>query len=131
MRHEIGGSLLGALGLCVLVCRLWAKPPATGSILGKVTCRGQPLTGGIVTFINEKVGGGASSEIDSSGAYRITSIRTGEYNVAIHRQPPKPETPRQVAGAQKLNIPEKYQTPQTSGLTATVKEGQNTADFSL
>lgn len=34
-------------------------------------------------------------------------------------------------GARRLNIPEKYQAPQTSGLTVTVKGGKNTADFGL
>jgi hypothetical protein len=106
-----------------------AKGPPMGSVSGKVTYKGQPLTTGVVTLLNEKAGSGASGEIDASGIYQIPSIRTGEYNVAVHQSPPAPGAAPK--GNWKLNIPEKYQTPQTSGLTATVKEGSNTADFGL
>ena len=75
------------------------------------------------------VGCGASGEIDASGGYQIPSLRTGEYNVAVHQAPPAPGAAPK--GNWKLNIPEKYQTAQTSGLTATVREGKNTADFAL
>jgi hypothetical protein len=106
------------------------KGPPVGSVAGKVSYKSQPLTTGVVTLLNEKTGCGASGEIDASGSYQIPSLRTGDYNVAVHQAPPAPgaATPK---GNWKLNIPEKYQTPQTSGLTATVKEGKNTADFSL
>jgi hypothetical protein len=125
-------AVLLELVVCFCCCAGCGSPALpTGSVSGKVTYNGQPLTAGVVTFINEKAGIGASSEIDASGSYRVASIRTGEYNGAIHRQPPKPESPKQDAEARKLNIPDKYQAPQTSGLTATVKEGKNTADFRL
>ena len=136
MKQRSWGARLAVL-LGLLACVSWyagcgAKDQPTGSVVGKVTYNGQPLTTGVVTFINEKAGSGASGEIDSSGAYRITSLRTGEYRVAIHRQPPPMlEGPRQGTGAWKLDIPEKYQAHRTSGLTATVKEGKNTADFAL
>jgi len=113
------------------VCVSWsigcgpAEPPS-GSVSGKVMYNGQPLTSGIVTLVNENSGVGASVEIDSSGGYHIQSIRTGEYDVAVYNRPPPP-------GGKfvKLNIPEKYQDLQTSGLIVTVKEGENTADLQL
>jgi len=105
--------------------------PPTGSVSGKVTYKGQPFTTGVVTFINEKAGRGASSDLDSSGSYHIESIRTGDYNVAIHRRPPPPSEGPRVIENWKLSIPDKYQNPQTSGLTATVEPGRNIVDFAF
>ena len=106
--------------------------PPTGSVSGKVTYNSQPLTAGVVTFINEEAGRGASSDLDASGQYRIPALQTGQYKVAIHRQPPPVnETSPQTIGNGRLSIPEKYQDFQSSGLTATVKEGKNTTDFNL
>ncbi len=105
--------------------------PPTGSVSGKVTYKGQPLTTGVVTFINEKAGSGASSDLDPSGSYHIESIRTGDYNVAVHRRPPLLSEGPKVFENWKLSIPDKYQDHQTSGLTVTVEEGRKTADFGL
>ena len=135
MKRSLFGArlaiLLGLLG-CVYWCAgCGSGASLTGSVFGKVTYNGQPLTTGVVTFVNEKTGSGASGGLDSSGTYSIRLIRTGEYNVSIHMRPPPPEAPVEVAGALRLNIPDKYQDARTSGLTATVKEGKNTADFCL
>ena len=92
---------------------------------------GQPLTTGVVTFINEKAGSGASSDLDSSGSYHIESIRTGDYNVAVHRRPPPLSEGPEVFENWRLSIPDKYQDPETSGLTATLESGRNIADFAL
>jgi len=118
-----------AVFLGLLACVSWTigcgpVAPPSGSVSGKVIFNGQPLTSGVVTLVNEESGVGASVEIDSSGSYYIQSIRTGEYNVAVHNTPPPP-------GGKfvKLNIPEKYQDILTSGLKATVEDGENTVDF--
>ena len=119
------------LFVALLACVSWfvgcgpAEPPS-GSVSGKVIYNGQPLSSGVVTLINEKAGIGASVKIDSSGGYHIQTIRTGEYAVAVHSVPPPP-------GGKfvKLDIPEKYQDLQTSGLSVTVEEGENTADLEL
>ncbi len=136
MQRLFGARMAVLLGL--LACVSWyvgcgSSAPPTGSVSGKVTYNGKPLTTGVVTFINEKAGSGASGDINASGDYRIALIRTGEYNVAIHRRPPAPGGKTIVNGNMRLrlSIPEKYQDHQTSGLTATVKEGNNTADFGL
>ena len=124
-------STPAALFIVLLACVSWsigcgpAEPPS-GSVSGKVIYNSKPLTSGVVTLINEKSGIGASVKIDSSGGYHIQTIRTGEYAVAVHSVPPPP-------GGKfvKLDIPEKYQDLQTSGLSVTVEEGENTADLEL
>ena len=125
--------VLLAFSACVGWCAgCGSGGPPTGSVSGKVTYNGQPLTTGVVTFINEKAGIGASGELDASGNYRIPSIQVGQYKVAIHRKPPPiNETNPAVIGNWKLGIPEKYQGFEASELTATVERGRNTADFGL
>jgi hypothetical protein len=86
---------------------------------------------GTLTLIDDKTGNAASADLDASGSYRIQTIRTGQYKVGVYCSPPKPESPSLDVGATKLDIPEKYQSPETSGLDATINEGKNTADFSF
>ncbi len=102
-----------------------AEPPS-GSVSGKVTYNGQPLTAGVVTLINEATGVGGSVKLDSSGGYYIQTIRTGQYKVAVHNVPPPPG-----GKVVMLNIPEKFQDIQSSGLSVTVEEGKNTSDLKL
>ena len=123
----------------VLWCAAWACWCAgcgpgvqTGSVSGKATYAGKPLTVGVVTFVNRETGIGASAPLDASGSYQVPSLKVGQYQVAV--QPPSGPSPEQVEHgekAAKLDIPDKYFNPQSSGLTATVKQGQNTADFAL
>jgi hypothetical protein len=126
-----------ALALCAMACVFWcggcgSGELPTGQVAGKVTYKGEPLTKGVVTLVNSQTGIGASSELDSSGAYRIESVRAGDYQVAI--QPPPAPSPEEMAEGAKVEespIPAKYNDPKASGLTATVNEGVNTADFDL
>lgn len=121
---------LAASAVCWAGCGPQELP--AGSLTGKVSLKGEPLSGGMVTIINSDTGIGASGEIDSSGRFRIDSARTGTYQVAI--QPPAAPTPDEMAAGAKPEsspIPPKYQDPQTSGLTATVNEGSNEANFDL
>ncbi len=134
-RRLLNGRLMLFLGLLTSMCWMMGCGPAekpTGSVSGKVTYNGEPLTKGSVLFVNEETGIGASGQLDTSGTYTIASIRTGEYQVAIQPPPaPSPDEMEEGAQPEKLDIPEKYLSPQTSGLTATVTEGENTADFEL
>ena len=125
-------SVLG-LALCVGWCLgCGAGQAPTGNLSGKVTLQGEPLTSGTVVLVNSETGIGASSELDASGGYRIDSVRTGEYQVAIQPPPaPSPEAMAEGAKAEPSAIPDKYQDPQASGLKATVAKGENTSDFDL
>ena len=103
----------------------------TGSVSGTVTLGGAPLTAGVVLFSNQSTGVGATAELDASGSYQIRSIPTGQYQVAI--EPPPPPAPHEMdqSGPPRSDVPLKYQDLQTSGLSATVARGANTADFAL
>ena len=102
-----------------------------GQLKGKVTTKGQPVTEGQVVFTS--VRGSATGQIGTDGAFEMNysgspDIPVGAYKVYV--LPPKSaaatsgaeEAPATVDNPQ---IPKKYQLTGTSGLTATVKEGEN------
>lgn len=116
-----------AAGLCG--CR--PKVPM-GTVSGKVTLQGQPLAAGAVQFLNPKLGAGACVNLDASGSYKITDpIPTGDYLVAVGPFAPPPHEADKQPPATAVAIPIQYYAPTTSGLTATIKEGANVADFQL
>ncbi len=103
----------------------------TGSVSGKVTLGGAPLTAGCIQFTNQASGIGESAELDASGTYQVAALPLGEYQVAI--TPPPPPAPHEMdqPGPSRVNIPGKYQDVKTSGLSATITPGANTAEFDL
>lgn len=104
----------------------------TGSVSGNVTQAGEPLTDGTVTLYNGDTGVGASAELDDAGAFQLETVRTGEYQVAI--QPPGAPSPEELEAGVKekpSSIPDQYRDPQASGLSISVSQGENTADFEI
>lgn len=122
-----------------------AAPP-TGTVSGLVTYKGQPLAAGTVTFRNDKKGLVAGALLlGSDGRYELLSgggkrIPVGEYAVVI--SPPEtylPNVGERAGGTASAptpadvlrQIPKKYRSPQTSGLTFTVNPGPNTFDIDM
>jgi hypothetical protein len=114
----------------------------TGDVSGKVTYKGKPLVWGTVQFEgSDKLI--KQGNIESDGTYSISGVATGEALVAVSsinpkssdfqaRQaeggpPPKPQP--EVKGW--FPIPEKYNTPFKSGLTYSIKAGENKIDIEL
>lgn len=124
-------AYLAALSAAMLALAGCGGSEPTGSVAGNVTLDGAPLTAGVVLFSNPATGVGVTAELDASGTYRVRSIPTGEYQVAV--QPPPPPAPHEMdqPGAPRPNVPQQYQDPKTSGLSTTVGPGSNSADFAL
>jgi hypothetical protein len=113
-----------------------------GDVSGKVTYKGKALVWGTVQFegSDNMIRQG---NIDSDGTYSISGVATGEAKAAVSsinpkssdfqvrqaegRPPPKPRP--EVKGW--FPIPEKYDTPSKSGLTYSIKTGQNKLDIDL
>jgi hypothetical protein len=104
--------------------------PRTIPVEGQVTYRGKPVTQGSVTFMPADSAQGAALQpatgrLESDGSYRLRSYRQkdgvlpGKYavSVAAYRSSRLPMTPGEKPD---YSVPEKYVSPQTSGLTATV-----------
>jgi hypothetical protein len=110
-----------------------------GRISGKVTFQGQPLSEGLVFFGNDDKGIHMSGDVKPDGTYEIITAKgaglpLGTYHVRV-RPPlePLPTGVMRVAPKPKkyANIPEKYREFETSGLTLTVKDGDNPFDISM
>jgi hypothetical protein len=113
-----------------------SQGPATGTVHGKVTFKGQPVKEGRATFLNLKEGGAAESQIASDGSYAVQRVVVGEYVVEItpltHIVDTNPgKTPPAPVEKAAPDIPKKYRMQGTTTLRATVKAGPNEINFDM
>lgn len=143
-RRQCGGLLLVVFLTCALSAGC-GKPK--GTVFGKVTYLGKPLTTGFVTFTPEK-GAAVHSRIDSEGKYRVENVPVGPVKISIrpegapseesqNQAPPKPRSPAEMKKflmpepSKGPMIPPKYKDPNNSGLTYTVEQGPQEHDIPL
>jgi hypothetical protein len=113
-----------------------------GQVSGKVFFEGRPLESGTVTFIGQN-DYKAYCVIGRDKTYSFDNVPVGSVKIAFashHRVPagfgsvkPPPNVPhaKEEPPATALPIPEKYKNPEESGLTYTVKAGQQTFHIKL
>lgn len=127
-----------------------AAGPKKYPVSGTVRQDGKPVEGATVTFISTDGKSAATGKTDSTGKYQLVGgAVAGTYNVKIEKYEalatpaggsqadiaedksykPAPEGAEPVIP--KNLLPAKYADPQQSGLTAAVKEGENTFDFDI
>src|SRR5438445_7202157 len=75
-------SFVGAL--CLLILGGCSGAPTTATVSGKVTFKGQPLTGGRVAFLSED--GRVDFAVIKDGKYSTSQAPTGKIKVSI--EPP-------------------------------------------
>ena len=128
-RAASAAALVGAAVLLVAGCGSADQPI---DVSGKVTFKGEPVTEGSVQFIDDRTGRGAEVDLGPDGTYKA-SLFAGEYKVVV-------TPPYIVDESQGLpnpyykkvkNIPAKYHSTETSGLTAQVASDKATHDFNL
>ncbi len=116
-----------------------------GSLSGMVTLNGKPAPAGtMVTMINPENGAATSAQVRADGAYTFPRAQVGSYNVGFISQgtdavvETDPDKLNQMIndGTFKepkadLIIPEKFRTPESSGLSVSVNLGDNSHDFKL
>ena len=107
--------------------------PSTGSFEGKVTLKGQPVSGSKVSLISSGSGAGAILNIGADGSFKSTDpLPVGTYKVALVPAPPEPMAPgTKAAKAAPSLIPDKYQKVETSGFSAEIKAGKNSTSFDI
>lgn len=126
-------------GLAVIVgCQPAADP--TGKVTGTVSYKGTPLDDGIISIVNYETGVRIDSEIQADGTYEATThkggLPPGEYKVVIFPpevvdpNPPPNSEPGMVLKDMD-NIPKKYRSPQSTPLSVSVTEGENTFDVDM
>jgi hypothetical protein len=118
------------------------------SVSGKVTYKGEPVQRGNVSFAPEGVGGRGANGVIKNGYYsRMTTLTPGDgvlpgkYKVGINANFTDMSKAASInggmyqgsrfAGPRIKVIPEKYVSPETSGLTYEVKPESNTFDIDL
>src|SRR4051812_46891861 len=73
----VAGFLAAGLAGC-------SRGPATGTVQGKVTFKGAPVTEGTVTLLNPKEGGTHEAQLQKDGTYTVPGkVVVGEYLVTI------------------------------------------------
>lgn len=117
------GVLLGLVGCS------GGKP--VGSVTGKVTYKGNPVTSGSINFFAPDKGVAFDAPLGSAGEYTIAQIDAGTYKVYI--QPPLPEQlpPGQVSKRPPFTVPKKYLDPISTTLSKDVKTGANEIPIDL
>ena len=123
-------ALVGAAVLLAAGCNSGEKPL---DVSGKVTFKGEPVAEGSVQFIDDRTGRGAEVDLGPGGSYKA-SLFAGQYKVVVTPPymvdeskggPPNPYYKKV------KNIPAKYHSTDTSGLTAADSPDKTTHDFDL
>lgn len=121
--------------------------PATYGVRGRVQSEGEPVAGAKVVFHTTEGGSGrlytAFGYTDSRGNFRLQTFEdgdgaiAGEHRVTIEKilteQPPAAsEADVAPAAVEKSLLPDRYRSPETSGLTASITaDGANSFEFTL
>ena len=119
-----GGLVLVFAALGASGCGSGEKP--TGTVAGKVTYKGSPVTAGNVNLLS-KTGAAAIAKIDATGGFKVDGpIEAGEYKVYATPPLPEPQPPgTKQTGPPKFDLPTKFRDPTSSGVVVTVKAGAN------
>lgn len=133
------GRWFGALALAAVVIPGCGRGEVLGKVYGQVTFQGRPVTAGVIVFSNAEKGVHITADLTREGRYVVEMAKgyglpLGDYQVAIN--PPLPDTPP-VGPIPKSKIkeypeiPPKYRRAEMSGLTLTVREGENPFDVDM
>jgi hypothetical protein len=112
-------------------CSRVQGPPGSIPVSGKVTVAGSPLSHGTLYFTRQDASGSGSVAV--ADGWFNTRLIPGEYKIAVHAV----EKGAEQADAQGNAIPkpslvaQKYSTPATSGLAATIDANHATMTLEL
>jgi len=107
-------------------CRQQGEPPASTAD-GVVTFKGQPVTGGTLTFHIEDENGKSfplAGELDAEGNYKLTNAVPGKASITV-------ETATQKGLPNFFPLPEKFAKRAESGLTFEIKQGHQEHNIEL
>ena len=118
--------------------------PETAPVSGVVTFRGKPLADAEVVFFPEGDARSASGRTDASGRYKLMTFSIddgaipGKYRITVVARGPARATARGEGSGMpgemslgELITPQKYATPETSGLRHELVSGRNEVNLTL
>ena len=138
-RALVAFALCGFLAGC-------SDRPKLAKVKGTVTLDGKPLATGSVTFeakgmrpARGKIVNGEITEVTTYdtgdgapvGSHRVAVTATADAGAAIAPNPGDTKAPQGDYMSGKSLIPAAYNNPDTSGLTAEIKSGENTVELKL
>ncbi|WP_428305885.1 carboxypeptidase-like regulatory domain-containing protein [Lacipirellula sp.] len=126
-------------------CGSGSSEPVTYPVTGKVTIGGAPVAGADVTFVPQSADlgiGGATAQTGPDGSFNVKvmydlgksskeGLPAGDYRVFVIKLE-QPSGPPSLSKPPKNTLPQKYASPDTSNLSATVKaDGENLVELKL
>jgi hypothetical protein len=149
------GSLRGYGGLVLLAVCAGCSSSSQGTISGKVSYQGKPVPTGTVVFVPQVQGGSFVAQI-RDGQYKLENCPVGPAKIAVSSRPantaprkgmmskikPPPEIQEKLRGgtpaegassndAPTVKMPPRFQDPEKSGLSYTVKGGSQVYDIDI
>jgi hypothetical protein len=115
-----------ALLALIVVVSTWltscAKHVQEAEVVGTVTVAGKPLTRGLVNLIPDNGGPPVGGAVSSDGSFRF-KVPLGSYRGTVVAEPQLPSGWKEGEPLPplKLDVPEKYSSPITSGIVATIQ----------
>lgn len=113
----------------------------TGTVSGKITVNGQPLARGMITFLSDVGKQDSFNASIEKGEYKTDPIPAGKARINITGAMIAPAAaegkggndlqPAPVRAAKTPEVPAKYGSWETSGLSIDVKRGENTFSMDL
>jgi hypothetical protein len=94
-------SALVFLGAATACCLSVGCSSGKGDVSGKVTFKGAPLKGGIVTFVSEGGGSNIVASIREDGTYTASNVASGKYKVCVDTESLKPSSTPTTKGGMK------------------------------
>ncbi|HEY7328806.1 MAG TPA: carboxypeptidase-like regulatory domain-containing protein [Gemmataceae bacterium] len=143
---KLGGAIAAALGCSLIfLCGCAGGKSSSGATLsGKVTYKGEPLTGGTITVRSADGDKQLPGIISPDGTYIISGASPGEMTVMIetesikgktgvsYKAPPGQTAPDMGVKLEKyVKIPKSYGDPNTTPFRVTLKKGSQKKDFDL
>ena len=132
------GLLAGGCGV-----REYRRPETGATLEGTVTYAGKTVPVAMIIVAGQS--GGATGNVGEGGRYHVDNAPLGEVKLAVNTDAAKGQLIGQKmsqayqggkGGAKPaspafLEVPKKYQDPNASGITTTIKSGANTFDIVL
>jgi hypothetical protein len=101
-----------------------------GTVVGKVTFKGQPVPAGKVTILSAD-GAVCTGDIRPDGRYAVYRVPPGAVRIAVATYPPPPPGPVPVPSAKYVPLPARYRDFATSALARVVTPGGQRQDLDL
>ena len=144
--HGVRSLFLLVLALIAACGRYEYRLPDTGATLeGTVTYGAEKVPLAQINVLGEK--GQGIGEVQEDGRYLVNSVPLGEVKIGVNTEAMRSQViGQQMAQSYKgpgskggsrapapkfISLPAKYQEPDTSGITTTIKRGKNTFDIVL